>query len=362
MAHLFMSSRSPDIAGSMLLAILFLAALAQITHVPSFVALAADSRPWVDEWPRTDFTRHSVGLDEIRSGGPPKDGIPSIDEPKFIHLTSGGALDWVKTLTDEEPIISVMIGQDARAYPLRVLMWHEIVNDTIGGLPVIITYCPLCNASIVYEREIDGRILDFGTTGKLRYSDLVMYDRQTESWWQQFTGMAIVGEMTGRELRLIPSRIESFKRFRQRFPNGRVLVPNDPGSRNYGSNPYVGYDAKGQIPFLYDGDLPKGIDPMDRVIAVETSPGGYEAWALELLREKGRIEAGELILIWEAGQASALDTHSIASGREIGNVVVQRRRGTLLVDVPYDVTFAFAFHAFRPASNIRKMETAGSTQ
>ena len=127
-------------------------------------------------------------------------------------------------------------------------------------------------------------MLDFGTTGKLRNSDLVMYDRQTESWWQQFTGEAIVGTLSGRGLRLVPSRMELLLRFRQRFPGGKVLVPANPNARNYGTNPYVGYDAKGQRPFLYDGSMPAGIDPMERVVAVESAPGRYEAWPLASLR------------------------------------------------------------------------------
>jgi hypothetical protein len=213
----------------------------------------------------------------------------------------------------------------------------------------------------VFERVVDGRVLDFGTTGKLRNSDLVMYDRQTESWWQQFTGEAIVGAMTGRHLRLIPSRLESFDRFRQRFPQGKVLIPNNPNARNYGRNPYVGYDATGQKPFLYDGSLPDGIEPMERVVAVEVVPGRHEAWALALLRRKGAIENADLLLQWQPGQASALDKPSIPAGRDVGNVIVQRRQDDQLVDVPYDVTFAFVFHAFRPNSPIYKevSETQG---
>ena len=130
------------------------------------------------------------------------------------------------------------------------------LTDLIGGTPVAVTYCPLCNASLVFDRALENRVLDFGTTGKLRNSDLVMYDRQTESWWQQFAGDAIVGVLSGKHLRLIASRVEAFSRFRQRFPNGQVLIPNDPRARNYGRNPYVGYDANGQKPFLYDGSLP----------------------------------------------------------------------------------------------------------
>src|SRR5262249_51262469 len=242
----------------------------------SLGTLSADPISWRLEWPRTDFSKHSVPFAGIKSGGPPKDGIPAIDAPRFERLADGKATGSNAALGDTEPVIAVSIGEDARAYPLRVLIWHEIANDIVGGTPVVVTYCPLCNAALVFERVVDRRVLDFGTTGKLRNSDLVMYDRQTESWWQQFTGGAIVGAMTGPHLRLIPSRLESFDRFRHRFPRGQVLVPNNPNARNYGRNPYVGYDAAGQRPFLYDGSLPDGIEPMERVVAVEVVPGRHE--------------------------------------------------------------------------------------
>jgi Protein of unknown function (DUF3179) len=319
----------------------------------------AEPGSWRAEWPGTDFSQHTVPLEEIKSGGPPKDGIPSIDTPRFERLNDGAAVGWASRIGDAEPVIALDVRGDTRAYPLSVLIWHEVANDIVAGTPVAVTYCPLCNAALVFERTVGNRVLDFGTTGKLRNSDLVMYDRQTESWWQQFEGDAIVGVMSGKRLRLVPSRLESFGRFRQRFPHGQVLIPSDPGARNYGTNPYVGYDASGQKPFLYNGSLPDGIDPMERVVAVETRPGHREAWSLLLLREHGAIESGDIILRWEAGQTSALDKRTIAGGRDIGNVVVQRRQGGQLSDIAYDVTFAFAFHAFRPESPIHKATAAG---
>jgi hypothetical protein len=334
-----------------------LIALTAVFGVPvdaSLGTLLADPVSWRLEWPRTDFSKHSVPFAGFKSGGPPKDGIPAIDAPRFERLTDDKAKGSIAALGDTEPVIALSIGEDARAYPLRVLIWHEIANDVVGGTPVTVTYCPLCNAALVFERVVDGRVLDFGTTGKLRNSDLVMYDRQTESWWQQFTGEAIVGAMTGRHLRLVPSRLESFDRFRHRFPEGQVLVPSNPNVRNYGRNPYVGYDATGQRPFLYDGSLPEGIEPMERVVAVETAPGRHEAWALALLRRSGTVQRADLLLQWQPGQASALDKASIPAGRDVGNVIVQRREGDRLVDVPYDVTFAFVFHAFRPNGPIYK--------
>jgi hypothetical protein len=297
-------------------------------------------REWLGEWSRTDFSRSLVDLGEIMSGGPPKDGIPSIDNPRFVAVAE------VDNLAPTEPVIGLAVGADARAYPLRVLTWHEIVNDEVGGVPVVVTYCPLCNAAIVFERTVEGRVLDFGTTGKLRNSDLIMYDRQTESWWQQFDGIGIVGALAGVKLNARPVRLESFERFASRHPDGLVLVPNVPAARPYGRNPYAGYDGAG-VPFLYRGPLPEGIPAMARVVAVDA-----EAWSLDLLRAKGRIEAGDLVLTWEPGQNSALDASSIEEGRDVGNVVVQRRTDEGLVDVVHDVTFAFVFNAFRPAGTL----------
>ena len=296
---------------------------------------------WLYEWGATDFSKASIEFDEIMSGGPPKDGIPAIDDPLFAPAAE------VEGLADTEPVISFFVGDDQRAYPLQILMWHEIVNDTIGGIPVAVTFCPLCNSAVVYDRRVGDAVLDFGTTGKLRNSDLVMYDRQTESWWQQFTGEGIVGEHTGAWLKRLPSRVESFALFKERAgADASVLVPRHAGARAYGANPYGGYDSSSR-PFLYDGALPEGIAPLARVVVVDG-----EAWSLALIREAGRYERDDLVITWEAGQNSALDSRSIADGTDIGNVVVQRAGDAGLEDVPYDVSFAFAFHAFHPEAPI----------
>ena len=302
----------------------------------------ADPYSWSSEWPNTDFEKTSVEFSEILSGGPPKDGIPSIDDPIFIPVSEE------KSLGPMEPVVGLEINGDARAYPLRILTWHEIVNDTVGGAPVAVTYCPLCNAAIVFDRRVGDQVLEFGTTGKLRNSDLVMYDRTTESWWQQFLGEAIVGDLLGEKLTLVPARLESWERFKARHPDGQVQVPNNPGIRPYGANPYVGYDGASQ-PFLYDGEYPEGIEPMARVVAV-----GDQAWALDLLKEAGTIESGEIVLTWEAGQNSALDTRDIAQGDDVGNVIAQSHTDGQVSDIPYDVTFAFVFHAFRPDGTLHK--------
>ena len=180
-------------------------------------------------WPNTDFSRCTVLLDEIFAGGPGKDGIPAIDDVRIREV------EMEKGLTADEPVISLSLNGDARAWPLRYLIWHEIANDTLGGIPIAVTYCPLCNAAIVFDRRHQDVVLDFGTTGNLRHSDLVMYDRQTESWWQQYTGEAIIGHYAGDTLTVLASRLESWgnsapvtRRARCLFPATRGNAPTGP--------------------------------------------------------------------------------------------------------------------------------------
>jgi len=333
------SSRTP-------LFILGLAGLAML--LATFSIAKADPSSWRTEWPRTDFSKTAVDFNDILSGGPPKDGIPSIDKPVFVSLDKAGHL------SDTEPVVGVIIKGEARAYPLQVLMWHEIVNDQIAGVPITVTFCPLCNTAIVFDRRLDGRVLDFGTTGKLRNSDLVMYDRQTESWWQQFLGQGIVGEMTGRKLKILPARLESFGRFKARVRTAKVLVPNAPARRRYGANPYAYYDSMPK-PFLYTGAMPEDLAPLSRVVSIDEGEFGKRAWTLDRLRRDKRIETSDgVVLTWQSGQNSALDTPSIREGMDVGNVVVQKRIGGELKDIAYGVDFAFAFYAFYPKVVIQK--------
>ncbi|MBL4906409.1 MAG: DUF3179 domain-containing protein [Sneathiella sp.] len=319
---------------------LFLLCIGQV------VSASADPSIWQHEWPDTDFSKSSIDFKEILSGGPPKDGIPAIDNPVFKKVSE------VTHIEATEPVIGVVLGGVAKAYPLQVLMWHEIVNDTLADIPIAVTFCPLCNSSLVFDRRINhpekGEILlDFGTTGKLRNSDLVMYDRQTESWWQQFLGRAIVGELLGTELKMLPVRIESFAKFKERRPDGLVLVPRDSGYRAYGKNPYRGYDSL-STPFLYRGELPRNVAPLSRVVVSEGN-----AWSLNYIRQSKRIEKSDgLIIVWEKGQNSALDASEIGAGVDIGNITVQRRIDGKMQDVLYTVDFAFAHYAFHPEIEI----------
>jgi hypothetical protein len=308
---------------------------AMLTLVLSNSAQAFDPPgSWLDQWPDTDFATASVDLAEVESGGPPKDGIPAIDSPTF-HPVSKEA-----DLTATEPVVSFAYGGDARAYPIRYLMWHEIVNDKVGGKPVAVTYCPLCNSAIVFDSRLNGRELTFGVSGMLRNSDMIMYDRQTESWWQQFTGESVVGELVGSELKSLPARLESWDSFRERFPDGKVMQQPSGYDRRYGANPYVGYDSLTK-PWLYSGEPPSsGLPMMARIIRV-----GERAWPMARVVDKGSLAEAGLMLRWQKGQSSALDGRSVGGGRDVGNVEVLDANGAL---VPHEVTFAFVFQAFHP--------------
>ncbi len=303
----------------------------------------ADVDQWEKDWPRTDFTKTGVDLGEIFSGGIGRDVIPAIDTPTI------GALAYVgDTHEPREPVIRVTVNDRSRAYPLSVLIWHEIVNDELGGVPIAVTYCPLCNTAIVFDRRIDEQVLDFGTTGNLRFSDLVMYDRQTESWWQQFTGEGIVGKFTGTQLTIIPSRVEPLGVFAAAFPGGDILRRPPGFPRNYGVNPYDSYDTS-PTPLFPGIPLPEGVAPMAYVVAVDD-----QAWTLDRLKTEKRIEAGDLVLTWEPGQLSVLDIAYIKEARDIGYVTVQRKTPAGLQDAIHDMTFAFAFNAFNPDGTLHK--------
>ncbi|MDA0781511.1 MAG: DUF3179 domain-containing protein [Rickettsiales bacterium] len=293
-------------------------------------------KKYLKEWSKTDFTKSSIDYSRIIEGGPKKDGIPSIDNPIFKTV------DEIDNIRRYEPVITVYLNGEARAYPLRILLWHEIINDKIGNTPIAVTYCPLCNSSIVFERLIDGEEVEFGSTGKLYKSNRLMYDRKTESWWQQYTGDAVVGDMIGRELNKVISKVESFHMYRLRQPNGKVLVPNDI-IRSYGASPYPDYDSA-TIPYLYDGEYKGEIAPMEYVVVV-----GDEAWPLKTVRRMKQIEHNDIVLFWRPLQNSVLDNFNISLSRDIGNVsVIKKVEEGLFKDTNYVVTFAFVFDAFHP--------------
>jgi hypothetical protein len=326
---------------------------------------------------------------EIISGGPPPDGIPSIDSPEFVSIAA--ADNW---LEDAEPVVYIEIGGDARAYPVQILMWHEIVNDTVGGVPVAVTYCPLCNSAVSYVRQINGVTTTFGTSGRLFASALVMYDRATESLWTHFDGRAVVGVLAGERLEPVASPLLSWSDFKQAFPDGVVLDRDRTGhSRNYGRNPYLGYDDPDTNPFLFRGSFDDRARAKQRVVGVYVD-GTARAWSLEAVSggeakvTSGTVGDMQLVIFWRAGQASAIDESTVAGGRDVGSVgvfspVVEgmtltfvadgalfrdeetgsvwdvtgravggELAGTALTPIPHLDTFWFAWSTYRPGTDL----------
>jgi hypothetical protein len=209
-------------------------------------------------------------------------------------------------------------------------MWHELVNDVVGDIPVSVTYCPLCNAAIVFDRRLDveggTHVLDFGTSGMLRKSDLVMWDRQTETWWQQLTGEALVGELTGATLTMIPSVLMSYEEFFSSYPEGKVLSNKTGHRREYGRNPYGGYDDLSNTePRLFTGEVDDRLPAMERVINI-TVGNNHRVYPLSLLQQEKVINdepfGKPVVLFHQSGTVSAMDNESIKESRDVGTVSV----------------------------------------
>lgn len=191
----------------------------------------------------TNGVKHIIPLDKIRGGGPPKDGIPSIDNPVFANVEDS------HFMSDSDTVIGLEINGEVKAYPLFILVWHEIINDNVGGIPVAVTYCPLCYTNQVFERIIDGEEVEFGTSGKLYNSNLLMYDRFTESYWSQALGMAVKGELTGYQLNLVPFDVITWGDWKTLHPDTLVLTTDTGYIRSYATDPYGNYYTEARIMF-----------------------------------------------------------------------------------------------------------------
>ena len=356
------------------------------SHFAVAQSLGASMKSLKIEWPKTDFDNAVVDFREIMSGGVPKDGIPAVDNPQFVSQEE--ASEW---LSPKEPVIVLNINGKARAYPLQILIWHEIVNDTLNGKHVSVTFCPLCNASIVFDRAVDGEVLDFGTTGRLRKSDLVMYDRQTESWWQQITGRGLIGNYADVKLDQLPSQIVSYEAFQTAYPDSVVLSRNTGHFRSYGSNPYRGYDNIDSIPFLYSDPTDPRLPAMERIVNVSVG-NRHRVYPFRVFKEtpviNDKINGIPIVLFSSDDSVSVLDERSIANSKPVPSVTVFRREtldntltfeqrvdgfydletgsrwnifgqavagdasGTQLPDITNGIHFAFAWLAFYPDSEI----------
>ncbi len=256
-----------------------------------------------------------IATDELRAGGPPPDGIPAVDEPTFLR--AGDA----SFLADDEPVLALEVGREARAYPVQILTWHEIVNDTVAGVPVAVTYCPLCNSAVAYDRRLGDRVLSFGVSGLLYRSALVMFDRQTESLWTHYTGQAVAGTLSGQELRTFPVSTVSWRDWRSEHPDGWVLSRDTGHRRSYGTNPYPGYDDVDTSPFLFEGRVDDRLAAKTRVLGIGDEDGAV-AIVLDELARTGVVplEVGGrgLVALHKPGTASALDHDTVAGGSDVG--------------------------------------------
>jgi hypothetical protein len=276
---------------------------------------ALDVPSALDDLRNDAFPPPLVDPGDLRSGGPPPDGIPAVDEPRFLRADEADFLD------EREPVLAIEIEGDARAYPIQIMTWHEIVNDTIGGVPVAVSYCPLCNSAIAYERRTGDLVLDFGTSGMLYNSALVMYDRQTESLWLHFTGEAAIGHLAGTQLELIPVQTVAWGDWRATHPEGRVLSRDTGHRRDYGRNPYPGYDDVDNPPFLFDGPVDGRHPAKTRVLGIRsaTDPVAVVWDHLESERVVSlTIDDRPIVAWWVPGAASGLDRADIADGRDVG--------------------------------------------
>ncbi len=269
-----------------------------------------------------DLPSPTIDTGQLLRGQIP-DGIPAIDDPQFVSVEDADVY-----LEDHEAVVVLEIDGDARAYPVQILMWHEIVNDVVGEVPIAITYCPLCNSAVSYQRTVQGEVTTFGTSGLLFNSALVMYDRLTESLWTHYNGEAVAGLLTGEILPPISSPLLAWVEFKDAFPDGVVLDRENTGhARSYGVNPYTNYDNPSGSPFLFRGEVDDRIGPQRRVVGVSID-GVSKAWTVEAI-SGGAAKAthdtvGEqpVVVFWKSGQATALESGEISGGRDVGSVGV----------------------------------------
>lgn len=276
--------------------------------------------------------KSSIDPSKILSGGPGKDGIPSIDKPKFTTIA-----DPKNSFKNDDLVMVVTSGNEVKAYPILIMNWHEIVNDKIGSTPIVVTYCPLCGSGLTFKRILNGEEVQFGVSGKLYNSDLLMYDRKTDSLWSQITGEAVQGPLTGQKLEMLDTNLIDFKTLRQSYPNAQVLSKGTGFSRDYTRSPYGDYDQSPQTLFPVEHTSDK-LFAKDRIIGVELN-GKFKAYKFDTLKKKGEIAdfiAGQQIILKVDNKGQVLVTDSSNQKLQFVN------------------TFWFAWVAFHPETEVFK--------
>ncbi|RMD67919.1 DUF3179 domain-containing protein, partial [Candidatus Pacearchaeota archaeon] len=329
-------NRTKTNKASMMLALVTIAILASILVVFS---TNSSNNPTGEQNSSQGKQENLIDPSEIVSGGVPKDGIPSIDSPKFVSADEAD-----KWLDDDELVLALSYKGVNRVYPLQIMVWHEIVNDVVAGDPILVTYCPLCGSGIAYKREIDGEAVEFGVSGKLYNSNLVMYDRKTNTYWTQIDGKAVVGELAGKELEPVSIDTTTWGEWKRAHPDSEVLSRETGYSRPYGHDPYGNYYTSNSLLFNV-GKTDNTIHPKTVVFGVEVN-GHYKAYKEQDLKQQPEIidEIGGVRIKIERENDGKVRVTNLATGKEI----VKER------------DFWFAWYAFHPDTELYNGSTSAS--
>lgn len=285
-----------------------------------------------------DLDDSLIDKSRILAGGPPRDGIPAIDQPHFV------APDKAAFLRPNDRILGIAINGVSKAYPIKILNWHEIVNDSIGDVNYAITYCPLCGTGVAFSARVKGMPLNFGVSGLLYNSDVLLYDRQTESLWSQILSQAISGKMKGERLKRLPITHTRWSSWLKTHPDTRVMSEQTGYARDYDRNPYSGYEHSRAIYFSVSNKAPGDYHPKERVLGLEIK-GRYKAWPFSEIDKAGKAVfddrfAGQVLTIhWDKRNQQAKITD--ASGKIL----------------PTIESFWFAWYAFHPDTEVFKQES-----
>ena len=316
----------------------------------------------------TNGLKHVIPLDKIKSGGPPKDGIPSIDDPKFAEVQGS------QFVRDSDVVIGLEINGDARAYPLFILVWHEIVNDNVGGVPVAVTYCPLCYTNQVFERVINGQEVEFGTSGKLYNSNLLMYDRLTDSYWSQGLGYAVTGDLTGTALKILPFDVITWGDWKKLHPDTVVLTTDTGHLRSYATDPYGDYYTDPRIIFPVDnmddrmhpkeiilGFFEEGIykaykqNDVETFTVINDDIGNTSLMLMSLFSQNSRAfdrNLDDQVLEFEFVDGKILDTKTQSEWNYDGLAISGLLEGSQLTRLPMSPGFWFEWVAFHPETEV----------
>lgn len=322
-----------------------LATLLLSVLLPGLTAAATAER-LAKTWPGIDLAAAGIDADSLYVYGP-RNAVPSYDDPALLPAGIAGHVAGL------EPVIAVEIAGETRGYPMRIVAAHGIINDTLAGVPIAVTYCRACSSAMVFDRRIAGEASAFGTAGVLYEQNMVMFDAASGTWWQQINGVGLAGPYGDRNLDIVPSTILSAAMFKSRVEqNPGALMAID---SELSQQPLASRDSF---------DLPEpatrhaGLSPVERVVVV-----GREAWPLELLRRQGRVETDELLIVWEPGRQAAPDLYGRDEGQDVGNVSVYRRGDydeNRVAEDGYRVNLLHAFERFTDGGRLNLDEGAKS--